>query len=109
MNAIEHHVECAVHDGAHVFRIEPLRHRRKPTDVEEKHGGLFAFAPDGDDCTAGAAELLLKSDGLLTEAATRSDSRLWRTCQPSDSGDCWHRASGACVSRSPLSQAACHA
>src|SRR5262249_49175729 len=83
--------ECAVHDPAHVLRIEALRHRRKPTDIEEEHSRLFAFAPDGHYCSARAAELLLGSHGLPTEAAPGSDSRLWRVCEPSGRGYRCHR------------------
>jgi hypothetical protein len=100
MDPIEHHVECLVHDRPHVFGIEALGHRRKSANIEEEHGRLFAFAPNGHDRAARTAELLLGSDRLLAEAAPGSDCRLWRIGEPSGRGYCCHRLR--------CSQATCH-
>src|SRR5262249_62380670 len=73
VHGIEDDLERTVHDRAHVFGIEPLGHRRKPTDVEEEDGRVLALAPAGQGCTARSTKLLLGTHGFLAGLTPRSD------------------------------------
>jgi hypothetical protein len=80
MHGVQHDVERALHDGAHILWVETLGHRREATHVDDEDRRLLAFAANGKHSAAGATEFLLGRRGLPAVVAASADRRF--RCTP---------------------------